>query len=87
MKYGQWNKEGEERLNTEIKKEKWQKNENIGKEERGYYKDEKNQKRQRGKEGTGHEEKLKTKLRGFSPQANYTERPPHDDEVSAKFCG
>jgi hypothetical protein len=26
-------------------------------------------------------------LRGLSPQANYTERPPHVGEVSANFCG
>jgi hypothetical protein len=27
------------------------------------------------------------KLRGLSPQANYTEQPPHVGEVSANFCG
>jgi hypothetical protein len=27
------------------------------------------------------------KLRGFSPQANYTDRPPLIGEVSANFCG
>jgi hypothetical protein len=31
--------------------------------------------------------KLKTKLRGLSPQANYTERPPLVGEVSANFWG
>jgi hypothetical protein len=31
--------------------------------------------------------KLKTKLRGFSPYANYIdERPPLVGEVSANFC-
>jgi hypothetical protein len=31
--------------------------------------------------------KLKTKLRGLSPQANYTEWPPLVGEISANFCG
>jgi hypothetical protein len=30
---------------------------------------------------------LKTKLRGLSPQANYTERPPLVGEVIANLCG
>jgi hypothetical protein len=29
----------------------------------------------------------KTKLRGLSPQANYTERPPLVGEDSANLCG
>jgi hypothetical protein len=32
-------------------------------------------------------QKLKTKLRDLSPQANYTELPPLGGELSANFCG
>jgi hypothetical protein len=31
--------------------------------------------------------RLKKKLRGLSPRANYTERPPLVGEVSGNFCG